>query len=57
MMYEVRRNGRAVMGTDYESCRYTPEVEAQLQAAGYEIYINGKRLTKRAVRERKGDRK
>ena len=57
MMYEVRRNGRAVMSTEHESCRYPPEVEAQMQAAGYEIYMNGKRLTKRAVRERKGGKK
>lgn len=47
MIYEVRKDGRTYMGTDHESCRYPPEIEASIQAAGYDIYINGKRQPKR----------
>lgn len=35
------------METDHESCRYTPEIEASIQAAGYDIYINGKKQPRR----------
>lgn len=35
MIYEVRKDG------------YPPEIEASIQAAGYDIYINGKRQPKR----------
>lgn len=47
MIYEVRKDGQTYMGTDHESCRYPPEIEASIQAAGYDIYINGKRQPKR----------
>lgn len=47
MTYEVRKNGQTYMGTDHESCRYPQEIEASIQAAGYDIYINGKRQPKR----------
>lgn len=44
--YEVRKDGKVYMSTTYERCRYTPEREASIQAAGYVIYIDGKRLAK-----------
>ena len=47
MTYEVRKDGRTYMGTDHENCRYPPETEASMQAAGYDIYIDGKRQPKR----------
>ena len=47
MTYEVRKDGRVYMGTEHESCRYSPEVEASMQAAGYDIYIDGKKQPKR----------
>lgn len=47
MTYEVRKDGRVYMGTEHESCRYTPEIEASMQAAGYDIYIDGKKQPKR----------
>lgn len=47
MIYEVRKDGRTYMGTDHDDCRYSPEVEAGIQAAGYDIYINGKKQPKR----------
>ena len=28
MTYEVRKDGRTYMGTEHESCRYPPEIEA-----------------------------
>lgn len=46
MIYEVRRNGQPLMQTTHEKCRYSPETEASMQEAGYEIYIDGKRLKK-----------
>lgn len=57
MTYEVRKNGRTYMGTDHESCRYSPEVEASIQAAGYDIYINGKRQPRRRPTAKGGGRK
>lgn len=44
--YEVRKDGKVYMSTTYEKYRYPPEVEASIQAAGYVIYIDGKRLAK-----------
>lgn len=57
MTYEVRKNGRTYMGTDHESCRYPPEVEASIQAAGYDIYINGKRQLRRRPAAKRRDTK
>ena len=54
MRYEVRKGGRAYMGTDHDACRYPPEVEAGIQAAGYDIYIDGKRQPKRRPPATKG---
>ena len=54
MTYEVRKGGKTYMSTEHESCRYPPETEASIQAAGYDIYIDGKRLPKvKANRQRK----
>lgn len=44
--YEVRKNGVVYMSTRYEQYRYPPSVEASIQAAGYVIYVDGKRLAK-----------
>lgn len=44
MKYEVRKGGRVYMTSD--SFRYPPDVEASIQEAGYDIYIDGKRLKK-----------
>lgn len=57
MTYEVRKNGRTYMGTDHESCRYPPEIETSIQAAGYDIYINGKRQPRRRPAAKGGGRK
>lgn len=46
MIYEVRKDGQVYMQTTDEKCRYSPEIEASMQEAGYEIYIDGKRLKK-----------
>ena len=47
MIYEVRKDGQTLMQTTDEKCRYSPETEASMQEAGYEIYIDGKRLKRR----------
>ena len=44
--YEVRLRDRVVAHTDDLSLRYAPERERELQTAGYDIYINGRRLPK-----------
>lgn len=46
MTYEVRKSGQVYMQTTDERCRYPAKVEAAIQQAGYEIYIDGKRLKK-----------
>lgn len=53
MTYEVRKGGRTYMGTEHESCRYPPETEASMQAAGYDIYIDGKKQPKRRLQPQK----
>ena len=55
MTYEVRKGGRTYMSTQHESCRYPPTVEATIQAAGYDIFVDGKRQKKaRPARAGKG---
>lgn len=49
MTYEVRKDGRTYMSTEHDSCRYPPEIEASMQAAGYDIYIDGKKQPKRKL--------
>lgn len=44
MKYEVRKGGHVYMVTD--SFRYPLDVEASIQAGGYDIYLDGKRLKK-----------
>ena len=53
MTYEVRKDGRIYMSTEYECCRYPPETEASIQSAGYDIYIDGKKLPKRRLKAKK----
>ena len=62
MTYEVKKGGRTymstfVMSTRHESCRYPPTVEATVQAAGYDIFVDGKRQKKaRPTKAGWGDR-
>lgn len=46
MTYEVRKAGQVYMQTSDECCRYPARIEAEMQKAGYEIYIDGKKLKK-----------
>ena len=49
--YKVyNRDGRQVLSAP-ESCRYDRETERSLQAAGYTIKLNGKRITKKELAE------
>lgn len=43
-------SGRCVMHAP-ESCRYTRRIELDILEAGYTIRLNGKRITKAAVRK------
>lgn len=54
MKYEVKKNGRTYMGADHDACRYPPEVESGIQAAGYDIYIDSKRQPKRRPQTARG---
>lgn len=49
--YQVWRNGRQLMRGPAE-CRYPPSVELDMIEAGYEIRLNGKKLTKKEVKSR-----
>lgn len=44
MKYEVRKSGCVFMPAT--SCCYPPEIEASMQEAGYDIYVDGKRKKK-----------
>jgi len=54
MIYQVCKDGQIFMETTSEKCRYSPSIEASMQAAGYDIYIDGKRLKK--IQHGKGGR-
>lgn len=55
MTYEVRKGGRVYMSTKHPACCYPPEIEASMQDAGYDIYIDRKRKKKaRPARARRG---
>ena len=57
MTYEVKKGGRTYMSTQHESCRSPPTVEATIQAAGYDIFVDGKRQKKaRPTKAGWGDR-
>ncbi len=47
MTYEVRKDGRTYMHAEHKNGCYPPETEASMQAAGYDIYIDGKKQPKR----------
>lgn len=51
--YHVWRNGQQLMRGPVE-CRYPPLVELAMIEAGYEIRLNGKKLTKKEVKGRNG---
>ena len=57
MTYEVRKGGRVYMSTKHAGCRYPPETETSIQAAGYDIYIDGKRQKKARPRESRAERR
>lgn len=44
------RDGKAVLAAP-ESCRYPKETERSLLEAGYIIKLNGRRITKKEVKE------
>lgn len=46
MTYQVRRGKEVLMKTTDERCRYSPRIEAAMQADGYDIYIDEKKLKK-----------
>lgn len=46
MTYEVRKGGRTYMSTQHPACTYPPTVEASIQAAGYDIFVDGNRKKK-----------
>ena len=46
MTYEVRKGRRLSMATKPGGNRYPQVAEASIQAAGYDIYIDGKRQKK-----------
>lgn len=46
MTYEVRKGGRTYMSTQHPACTYPQAVEASIQAAGYDIFVDGKRQKK-----------
>lgn len=46
----IDRNGRPVMKAP-ESCRYDRKTERSLLQAGYTIKLNGKRITKKEVKD------
>ena len=43
------RNGRLVMSA-HASCRYPPKTELSLMEAGHTIKLNGKRITKKEIK-------
>lgn len=53
MKYEVKRNGRTIMHTEHEECRYSQETEREMQEAGLDIFIDGKKLKKIPAKGRK----
>lgn len=48
--YQVWRGGQQLMRGPVE-CRYPPLVELAMIEAGYEIRVNGKKLTKKEVKK------
>ena len=47
--YQVWRGGQQLMRGPVE-CRYSPLVELGMLEAGYEIRVNGRKLTKKEVK-------
>ena len=46
MKYEVRKGGKVYYSTESPACRYSPEREREIQNAGYEVYLDGKKIGK-----------
>ncbi len=53
MRYEVKRNGKVICYTEHEECRYDQETERELQEAGHDIFVDGKKLRKISKTARK----
>lgn len=49
--YQVCRGSEVLMQATDESCRYPARAETALLEAGYEIYIDGKRIKKMGRKE------
>lgn len=43
MVYEVKKDGRTYMATKDEGATYPAHIERQMQKAGYDIYVDGKK--------------
>ena len=41
-LYEIRKDGRAMMSCRDPSCGYPPETLKSMKANGYRLYIDGK---------------
>ncbi len=46
MTYEVRRSGRGLFHAQCDKSPYSPEIEAQMQESGHDIYVDGKKVRK-----------
>ena len=51
MIYEVKKDGRGYMRTTDKRAVYPAAVERSIQAAGYDIYIDGR---KKPYRKKEG---
>lgn len=52
LTYRVKNSAGAIVMQAPECCRYSPTVERKLLEAGYTIWLNGKKVTKKEVKER-----
>ena len=46
MTYAVRRGGRVLFHAQCDKSPYSPEIEAQMQESGHDIYVDGKKVKK-----------
>lgn len=46
-LYEIRKGGEIYASSHLENLGYTPQRLKEMQAAGYELYVNGKKAAKR----------
>ena len=50
-LFEVKSKNKTIMHTEHPECVYPPEILEDMYAAGYDIFVNKKKVSKNHLQD------